>query len=322
MTATDDTAPDAGARRRGNLFGLTAVLLWGSWAPLMVAGGAMPPFLFLAIAFSGGAGVMLLRRAILRRGFADLFATPWPTLALGFAGLWGSNALFALSLRAGAAPVAATIVTHTWPVWMVVVVLALRIARGTLWDMLALMLGFAGVVAVAVRDGSFELHIGLVMALVASWLWATYSGARTKVPAGPPDALTVFATTAAVASWLCHFALGESFDAAPVDIAVALAVGILPMGIANAFWDVAVRRGDPVLLAGISFIEPVIATGLILLMLAQLPRLLDMVGLVLVLGGVALGTLGERRRRAGAAPIKPPIGPAPRSLEEEGLPPG
>ena len=72
-----------------------------------------------------------------------------------------------------------------------------------------------------------------------------------------------------------------------------------------------------VLLAGVSFLEPIIGTGISLVMLAELPRPMDVLGLVLVLAGVAAGTLGERRRRerirkAGIAPIKPPAGPAPR----------
>jgi len=327
MTATAGRSPDGSAsvdsadassgKRRGNLLGLVAVLLWGAWAPLMVAGGAMPPFLFLAIAFTGGTAVMLARRVILRRGFADLFATPVATLALGFFGLWGSNALFAIALRTGAAPVSATIVAHTWPVWMVLVVLALGIARGTRWDVLALLFGLAGVTAVAIRDGSFELHLGLMVSFGGAWLWAMYSGARTRVPAGPPDALTVFAATAAIASWMLHVLLGEPFSPAPVDVAIALAVGMLPMGVANALWDIAVRRGDPVLLAGVSFLEPIAGTGIILIMLAEPPRPMDALGLGLVLAGVAFGTLGERARRerlgkAGIAPIKPPAGPAPR----------
>jgi drug/metabolite transporter (DMT)-like permease len=322
LTAGSGGAPDhAGhhaARRRGNLFGLIAILMWSSWAPIMVSADAMPGFLLLAIAFSGASVIMLARRAVLRLGFADLLRTPLSTLALGFAGLWGSNTMFVLALDAGAAPVAATIVTHTWPIWMALIVLALGIARGTIWDLFAFALGFAGVVAIATREGQFEFHVGLAIGLFGSLLWALYSGARTRVPPGPPDALTAFAIVAALASWVCHFALGEPFAARPLDFVLALAVGVLPMGIANALWDVAVRRGDPVRLAGMSFIEPVCATGFILLLLAQAPRAMDVLGLALVLCGLALGAVSERVRRSrggGGRPIviKPPTGPAVRS---------
>ncbi len=303
------------ATRRGNLLGLTAILMWSSWAPIMVSADAMPSFLLLAIAFSGASAVMLARRAVLRLGFADLLRTPVSTLALGFAGLWGSNTMFVLALDAGAAPVAATIVTHTWPIWMAVIVLMLGIARGTIWDLFAFALGFAGVVAIATREGQIEFHLGLALGLFGSFLWAIYSGARTRVPAGPPDALTAYAIAAAIVSWVCHFALGEPFAARPLDFALALAVGMLPMGIANALWDIAVRRGDPVRLAGMSFIEPVCGTGFILLLLAQVPRPMDVLGLALVLGGLALGTVSEkiRRRRGSSVPpvvIMPPTGPA------------
>ncbi len=331
MTSGAGGAPDqAGhyaAKRRGNLLGLTAILLWSSWAPLMVAADAMPAFLLLAIAFSGASFVMLARRAVLRLGFADLLRTPLSTLALGFVGLWGSNAAFLLALDAGVAPVAATIVTHTWPVWMAIIVLMLRIARGTIWDLFAFAFGFAGVVAIASREGQFEFHLGLGIGLFGSFLWAFYSAARTRVPPGPPDALTAYAIVAAIASWLCHLVLGEPFAARPLDIVLALAVGMLPMGIGNALWDVAVRHGDPVRLAGMSFIEPVCATGLILLMLAQAPRPMDVLGLALVLGGLALGAVSERVRRSrggGGRPtvIKPPTGPAVRTEITTEIPPG
>ena len=318
MTESAAGAPDHTghhATRRGNLLGLVAILMWASWAPLMVAGGAMPPFLLLAIAFTSAAAVMLLRGFILRRGF-DFLRTPLLTLILGFGGLWGSNAMFLLAIEAGAAPVPVTIVAHTWPVWMALIVLIAGVARGTIWDLFAFGLGFAGVLTVATRDGSFEFHVGLGVALLGAVLWATYSGMRTRVPAGPPDAMTAFAISSAVVSWTLHFMLGEPSSVAPFDLLIAIAVGALPMGLANSLWDIAVRHGDPVRIASMSFIEPVCATGFVLLILSQTPRPMDVLGLALVLAGLAFGTISERVRRnrgAGGRPlvIKPPTGPTP-----------
>ncbi|MDZ4735891.1 MAG: DMT family transporter [Rhodospirillaceae bacterium] len=324
MSSIAAGAPDSAAKRRGNFLGLFAIMLWSVWAPLMVAGGAMPPFLFIATAFTSASVVMLSRRVILRRGFSDLWRIPLPTLALGFAGLWGSNVVFSVALRLGAEPVSATIVSHTWPIMMVAVILALRISRGTIWDLFALAFGFAGLVSVATSDGGFTFHIGLALALVSGFLWAFYSGARTKVPAGPPDALTAFAVTAAVASWIGHFVLGEPFAAVPHHVLIAVAVGVLPMGIANALWDISMRRGDPVTIAALSFLEPIAATAIILIMLAQWPNPGDVLGLALVLTGVALSTIGQRRRRDAAArpavPLKPPVGPAPHMPETRPAP--
>jgi drug/metabolite transporter (DMT)-like permease len=221
--------------------------------------------------------------------------------------------MFLLAIEAGAAPVPVTIVAHTWPVWMALIVLIAGVARGTIWDLFAFGLGFAGVLTVATREGSFEFHVGLGIALLGAVLWAIYSGLRTRVPAGPPDAMTAFAIVSAVVSWTLHVALGESSGVAPLDLAIAIAVGALPMGLANSFWDIAVRRGDPVLIAGMSFIEPVFATGFVLLLLAQAPQPMDILALVLVLAGLTFGTISERiRRNRGARAIaaKPMTGPA------------
>ena len=182
-----------------------------------------------------------------------------------------------------------------------------------IWDLFAFGLGFAGVIAVATREGSFEFHYGLGIALIGACLWALYSGLRTRVPAGPPDALTAFAVVSALVSWVLHFTISDPIDVAPRDFAIAIAVGALPMGIANAFWDIAVRRGDPVLIAGMSFFEPVCATALVLLLLAQAPQPTDVLALALVLAGLSFGAISERvrRNRGGrTAVIKPPTGPA------------
>jgi drug/metabolite transporter (DMT)-like permease len=86
------------------------------------------------------------------------------------------------------------------------------------------------------------------------------------------------------------------------------------MGIANALWDIAMRRGDPVTIAALSFLEPVVATAIILVMLTQAPKPTDILGLALVLAGVGLSTLGQKLRRDTAGriktPLKPPVGPA------------
>ena len=281
-------------------FGLVAVVLWSSYAALMVAMREVPAFLLLAIAFSSASLVMLARRLVLGMGFRDLVAIPRATLALGVMGLFGTNALFALALRTGVDTVSATIINYSWPVLMVLVVHALRIARPTPWDGLALTAGFAGVVVAALKEGTFIPHPGLILSFTSALLWAAYSGARRLVPPGPTDALAAFAVVSAALSWGCHFAFEAPTLPALSDLALIVAVGVVPLGIGNAFWDVAARHADPILLAGLSFLEPIMATWLLLLYLGTALKAADLISLGLVVGGVGLGILGDFRRRAGA----------------------
>jgi drug/metabolite transporter (DMT)-like permease len=80
-------------------------------------------------------------------------------------------------------------------------------------------------------------------------------------------------------------------------------VGVLPVGIANLAWDVGARHGDPLLLAGLSFLEPVASTALIALILSQPVRLTDYAAMILVILAVACSILSERLRRKRSTPL-------------------
>jgi drug/metabolite transporter (DMT)-like permease len=296
----------AARRKRGNLLGFVAILTWSVYPLLIVAGQKAPPFLFLAVAFTVAASFSLLRRGSLAflRGEPPLAAitglireTPRRTLALGCIGLFGSNALFNLALRWGVEPVSATIVMSTWPIMMAGIVLCLGLARATWWDALALGAGFAGILVMSGKEGGFHFEAGLLLAALSGFCWALYSGARRLVPDGPTDALGAYALVSAIASWTLHLALGEPMIFDTQTLIAMLAAGLLPMGIGNVFWDLGTREGDPVLLAGLSFLEPALATFLLLFYLLQWPLAADLAGLALVMIGAGLGVLGERQRR-------------------------
>jgi drug/metabolite transporter (DMT)-like permease len=288
---------DAGAVRRATLIGFLATVLWSCYGALVYATDSTPHFLALAIFFTAGAVTLLGRRLLLGHGVADLFRVPLSTLTLGFFGLWGNNALYIFAFKSGANPVSVNIVAFSWPVMMVAIVLFARLARGTWWDGLAMVLGFAGVMAIAWDGRMLSLHPGLIMAFAGALLWAIYSSFRRLVPMGVPDAMTVFLIAGAIASWALHFALGEPFQSSVDDIAALAIVGILPVGLANLMWDYGARVGDPVLLAGLSFVEPVLSSAIIALVHDAPFRGADMLGMALVLVGIGCSMVSERVRR-------------------------
>jgi drug/metabolite transporter (DMT)-like permease len=72
-------------------------------------------------------------------------------------------------------------------------------------------------------------------------------------------------------------------------------IGIGPMGLANRLWDHGVRFGDGRVLSALAYLTPVLSTLLLVMLgLAELTTQL-LVGGSLILGGIALATLGARR---------------------------
>ena len=85
------------------------------------------------------------------------------------------------------------------------------------------------------------------------------------------------------------------------DLLRLVLVGFLPVGLANYFWDFATRYGDPVLMAGLSFLEPLSSTALIAVVLWQPVGVSDAGALLLILLAVLLSIMSERLRRNSAS---------------------
>jgi drug/metabolite transporter (DMT)-like permease len=86
-------------------------------------------------------------------------------------------------------------------------------------------------------------------------------------------------------------------DSAPTEAPFLFLIGSITVGYANLLWDIGARHGDPVLLAGLAFIEPVISTSLIVLLLGHAIGAGDLLGLALILAAVGCSLLSERLRR-------------------------
>src|SRR5258708_33933504 len=110
-----DPAGDPGGRRRAMMAGLAAIALWGLLATLSVAAGPIPPFQMVAMTFSVGALLGIVRAR--RRGFSwgDLARWPGPVWVLGIGGLFGAHALYFAALQL-APPAQANLVNYLWPV--------------------------------------------------------------------------------------------------------------------------------------------------------------------------------------------------------------
>lgn len=299
MTASSEPTGKASAKtiERATLIGFLATIGWACYGALIVATDKTPSFLALAIFFTAASVTLIGRRLILGQGIVDLLRIPLSTLSLGFFGLWGNNVLFVFAFMSGANPVSVNIVAFSWPVMMVGIVLLARLAKATWWDALAMALGTAGFIAISYDGSQLSLHPGLLLALAGALLWALYSALRRLVPNGVPDAMTAFVTLSAIASWICFLVRGEPFQSSPDDVLALVIVGVLPVGLANLMWDYGTRLGDPVLLAGLSFIEPLLASSLVSYFHGIPFRLADFTGLVLILLGIGCSVASERLRR-------------------------
>ena len=289
-------------RARGTLLGALAIAAWACYGVLLSSNEGTPPFLSMAIAFTSATLSLLIFRFARGEGLSGLFPMPLATLGLGFIGLFGSNVFYPVSLALGGEPVSVNIAALSWPAFMALFIVVFRVAPATWLDGVAMLVGLCGVVLLATKGSGLQLDWAVLPAFVGALCWAALSALRTRVPAGPHDAILHFVAVSGIACWLI-VALYEGFVLPPLgDIGRLAIIGALPMGIANYLWDQATRHGDPVLLAGMSFMEPVVSTALIALILAHPVGWSDAGALGLILLAVLFSIMSERLRRTAASP--------------------
>ncbi|WP_280550590.1 MULTISPECIES: DMT family transporter [unclassified Halomonas] len=279
--------------RQAMLFGLGAVALWSTVATAFkVALGYMSPLALMWIASLVSwalLGVLVARQGLLgqalRRG--------WRTAA--WAGLMNPVAYYLVLFGAydrlpGQEAMA---LNYTWALAMAFLAVPILGQRLTRIDVLAGLIAYGGVWVIATRGAVFDVAfadpLGVGMALASTLLWALYwlLNARDHRPplvaqwqnfsVGVP-VLTVLLLVGPGLQWHGWKALGAG-----------IYVGLFEMGIAFVLWQLAVHRvSRTAKVSNLIFLSPPVSLLLLYLVVGEPILASTLVGLVLILGGLAL----------------------------------
>ncbi|WFM72179.1 DMT family transporter [Halomonas sp. CKK8] len=279
--------------RQAMLFGLGAVALWSTVATAFkVALAHMSPLalMWLASLVSWALiGVLVARQGLLgqalRRG--------WRTAA--WAGLMNPVAYYLVLFGAydrlpGQEAMA---LNYTWALAMAFLAVPLLGQRLTRIDVLAGLIAYGGVWVIATRGAVFDVAfadpLGVGLALASTLLWALYwlLNARDHRPplvaqwqnfsVGVP-VLTVLLLAGPGLQWHGWTALGAG-----------IYVGLFEMGIAFVLWQLAVHRvSRTAKVSNLIFLSPPVSLLLLFLVVGEPILPSTLVGLVLILGGLAL----------------------------------
>lgn len=254
-------------RRRAMAAGLIAIGLWGMLAALSVLAGPIPPFQMVAMTFTVGATIGIVRALMRGVGWAGLVGWPGKVWLLGVGGLFGYHALYFAALQL-APPAEANLVNYLWP--LLIVLLSAPLAGEKLgWPhLLGAFLGFAGVALLAFGRGlhfAGDHMLGYALALGCALTWSLYSVLSRRFGETPTDAIAAFCAASAVLSLVCHLAFERTvWPATPTAWLAVLALGCGPAGTAFYFWDHAVKRGDIRALGALSYATPILSTAILI----------------------------------------------------------
>lgn len=276
---------------RSRLLALCAIALWGSLATMSVSLRHVPPFLLTGLCLLVGSAIGLVLC-----GFRlSAWRVPAGTLALGVYGLFGYHFLLFIALRY-APPVQANLVNYLWPLG--IVLMAPVFLPGTTLrpaHIGAAIIGFSGA-ALAITSGSglgglsTEYLWGYLCALGSAFLWSSYSLLTRRVAPFPSAAIGLFGLVSGLLALVCHVLLEPAVSLGLRDWGLIAAMGLGPLGAAFYLWDAALKSGDARQIGLLSFITPLLSTGVLLAVNGQMPDVSIVLSATLIIGAAVLGS--------------------------------
>jgi drug/metabolite transporter (DMT)-like permease len=286
---------------RATAMGATAIILWStSVAFIRTLSEQLGPFSTVAFAylFSGAVSVTAARMA--PRGGGGLCRLPRRYL-------WGCGTLFvtysacyclAVGLAADRTQVLEVgLINYLWPSLTLLLSIPL-LHHGARWFLLPGMLAAtAGVVLATAQSGGLSpaglwanasahaLPYGL--ALAGAIAWALYSNLARRW-GGEGGGVPLFLLASGLVVLPFRFVLREASSWSPRVAGEFLYMAVFVTVVAYVSWDWAMRKGDMVLVAALSYFTPLLSTLFSAVYLAVVPGPAIWVASVLVIAGAAL----------------------------------
>jgi drug/metabolite transporter (DMT)-like permease len=279
--------------------------LWG--ASFLFTRMAAPAFGAFALAEIrvAVAATMLVPLLALRGGLADLRGRPGHFALLGAVNTALPFTLFAwaaLSITAGLA----SILNATAPLFAALVAWIWLRDRLTALQWTGMMIGFGGVLWLAMSKASFSAGgsgWAIVAALGATLSYGISASVAKRFFGGVRPLAVAAGSQTAATLWLLPFALTAwpAMAPAPRDWAAAIALGVLCTGFAYILYFRLIARVGPAMAMTVTFLIPAFAMLWGGLFLGEQVTPAMLVGCAVILGGTALAT-GLLRFRAGKQP--------------------
>jgi drug/metabolite transporter (DMT)-like permease len=275
------------------------VLFWGSaFAGIRAGLVAYSPTHVALLRFLAASLVMLVYAA-----FTRMRLPAWKDLPLIFIlGLLGF-AFYNVALNIGEENIAAgpaALLVQTVPLWTVVMAMLFLKEKLTKWAWLGIFVSFCGVFIIALGKGQgFSLTWGAVLILVAAVASSGYNIIQKRMLSNyRPVEITTYAVWAGTLL-LLPFAGGlvGQVQTAPLNATLAVIyLGVFPAALAYTIWAFMLSKMPAGRAASFLYVVPVMAFLVGWAWLGETPKVIDLFGGLLALGGVVLvNTLGREK---------------------------
>lgn len=276
----------------GTLIGYAGLFMWSLAALFTAAVESIPTFEILSIVFIISFSVTAIKLSTSKTWHKVL--QPWPIWLLGIIGIYGNDVLYVSAFKHAPA-VQADLINYLWPILVILFAGLLPKEKLTAKHIVGGLLGFTGTYLIVTGGkglSGFESQYwqGYLLALLDAIVWSGYSLAARHYGKTPVEMIGMYCGVNAVLSLLTHFSFEPTVIPSGIQWAALVAMGFTTQGAAYFLWDYGIKRGDFKLLSVLSYGNPVLSVGfLILFGLATLSTSLIVACLLVTLGGLVAG---------------------------------
>lgn len=212
-------------------------------------------------------------------------------ILMGFLGVFSYYTLLYGGLQFSTAQ-EAFIINYTWPLWVIVFSSLILKEKLNTKAIFAILIGFFGVYLIATKGNLFSFSsenlFGNMLAFSGAIFYGLFSALGKKYEYEKFTSMTFyflfgFLFTAVFSIIFSNIAIPNIYE-----IIGLIYIGIFPSAIAFVFWFKALKEGETPLMSNLVFLTPFISLIFISLILKEEIKIISIIGLILIIGGIVL----------------------------------
>jgi drug/metabolite transporter (DMT)-like permease len=292
---------------------LGLAVCWGyNWVVMKIGLEDSGPVIFAAIRCLGGGIILALVLLALRRSFK--IVEPGTVVIIGLLQTAAAQGLIAMALHGGQAGKSA-VLNYTLPVWVMILGFLFLKERPRAMQWLATLVAFTGVMVMTFLNGTAVSLAPIFLALSASICWgagtvvtqALMRRHNGRIGAGRIDTLALTAWQlfiGGVVLTVLAFIVPEAPLHWTTSLILALIYNVGPASaVAFLLWFMLQQRIEANVLSLIVLIVPLVGIAAGWLQLGERPSTPDAIGMALILTGIAVMVLSQRRKLPATARV-------------------
>jgi drug/metabolite transporter (DMT)-like permease len=280
---------------------LGLAVCWGyNWVVMKIGLHDAGPVAFAAIRCLGGAVILGCVLLALRRRFK--IVEPWTVVAIGLLQTALAQGLIAMALSGGQAGKSA-VLNYTLPVWVMILGFLFLKERPRAMQWLATFVAFAGVMIMTFLNGTAVSLAPIFLALSASICWGVGTVVTQSLMRRHNGRIDTLALTAwqlfigGLVLTVLAFVVPEAPLHWTTSLVLALIYNVGPASaVAFLLWFMLQQRIEANVLSLIVLIVPLVGIAAGWLQLGERPSGPDAVGMALILAGIAVMVLSQRKK--------------------------